>query len=74
MTKAGRNEQNKIRATFFNSAAVGVIVAGFFVPTFGLYTGAITSYFGSIVVILLASLISFCGHMAALQYAAKLED
>jgi hypothetical protein len=37
MGKAAENEQIKFRATFLNNIAVGLIVAGVFLPVFALF-------------------------------------
>lgn len=37
LSKAARNERAKLKATFFNNVAVGVLLSGYFVPLFAIW-------------------------------------
>jgi hypothetical protein len=76
MGKAARNEQKKLRATFFNSLAVAIAMAAIFVPMIGFYLGGLKSFDLRIMLPIecVAVIISFYFHKAGVAALADLED
>ncbi len=74
-TKTARNEQKKLRATACNSLAVGIVLAGIYVPMLGFYLGGPKSFNPfALLVAAFAFLVAFFFHRAGVAALADLED
>jgi hypothetical protein len=81
MGKAATNERKKLTATYLNSIAVGIAIAGLVVPYFGHLQGERSlsdltpleiALYGAAVAT--AFVLSWATHMAARSWVADLED
>ena len=83
MGKAARNERVKLDATFLNNLAVGLVLAGIFLPLFSLFRSTpdeiLPFVFSVTGVLAIAGLYNFLGRIpifsqAARKEIAKIED
>ena len=74
MSKAARNEQLKLTATYLNGIAIAFITVGVLAPMVGLLTGALTSALAGAVLAVGCIVISLGIHFVARQTLRRLEE